>query len=104
QAGAPMALGLPLVRPISGNFNPVMWSLVVEVHFYLLLPMLFLCFKNVTAKVTLWALFLILLIVPTTCRWVNAANGIFTTLHPEINLHFPSMLDAFAFGILIAGL
>src|ERR1041385_3621999 len=104
----PLALqwmaGLPLFKPVSGALNPVMWSLVVEVHFYILLPLVFVALKKVPARTTLWIVFVAFLVIPTAWRWFNAANGVYFTLHPQINVHFPSMLDAFAFGILVAGL
>jgi len=68
--------GAALVIPPSGRLNPVMWSLIVESHFYLVLPLLFLCFKRVPAKVCLWALPLVLLAVPVSWRWFNAARGL----------------------------
>lgn len=96
--------GLPLVKPISGKLNPVMWSLVVEVQFYTVLPIVFLCLKRVSAKACLWILFLGFLLVPSGWRWINAFHGVYFSLDPDINVHFPSLLDAFAFGILVAGL
>jgi peptidoglycan/LPS O-acetylase OafA/YrhL len=96
--------GWPLVAPVSGVLNPVMWSLVVEVHFYLLLPVLFLAVKRVAPRQALWALLLVLLCVPTGFRWILASRGLYFTLHPDIHVRFPSFLDAFALGVLIAGL
>jgi peptidoglycan/LPS O-acetylase OafA/YrhL len=96
--------GWPIVRPISGNLNPVMWSLVVEVQFYLLLPVLFLAVKRLQNRTALWLLFSVFLIIPTAVRLLETHYGIYATLHPNINLHFPTFLDAFAFGVLAAGL
>jgi peptidoglycan/LPS O-acetylase OafA/YrhL len=97
-------VGLALVRPVSGALNPVMWSLIVEVHFYLLLPLLFLCLKKISARTALWVLTLVLLVVPTAFRWLYASKGLYFDLEPQITVLFPSMLDSFAFGILLAGL
>ncbi len=33
--------GIAWLLPVSGKFNPLMWSLIVELHFYLLLPFAF---------------------------------------------------------------
>ena len=88
---------------VSGLINPVMWSLVVEVQFYIVLPLIFYALRRVPVRVALWTAFLLLLVVPTAFRWWNASHGIFQTLHPEIRLNFPSALDAFAFGVLLAG-
>ena len=96
-------VGWPLLRPVSGRLNPVMWSLVVELHFYALLPLLFLGLKKLSAKTCLWLVSLALLLVPTGFRWWNLSKGVQLTLHPEINVHFPAMLDAFFFGVLLAG-
>lgn len=97
-------LGWPLLQPVSGRLNPVMWSLVVEVQFYILLPILFLCLKRLSAKRCLWVIFVGMLVVPTCVRWWHMQRGVHFALHPEIQLHFPALLDAFAFGVLIAGL
>src|SRR5207244_427692 len=69
-------VSLPLFKPVDGDFNPVMWSLIVESHFYILLPLLFLCFKRVPAKTCLWMMTLVLFVIPVGWRWVNSANGI----------------------------
>ena len=97
-------VGWPLVHPVDGRLNAVMWSLIVEVHFYILLPLLFLCLKRVSVKLCLGMISLTLLVVPTAFRWWNLSQGVHTQLHPEIEIHFPSLLDAFAFGTLLAGL
>src|ERR1044071_8892959 len=89
QVALQWLVGLPLVKPVNGALNPVMWSLVVEVHFYLLLPLLFVMLKKVSARTPLWILFLAFLAIPTAWRWINASRGIFFSLHPEINVHFP---------------
>jgi len=97
-------VGWPLIHPVSGRLNPVMWSLIVEVHFYVLLPLLFLCLKPISARKCLWIIFLVLLVVPTTFRWWKLSKGIHFELHPNIQIHFPMLMDAFAFGVLFAGL
>lgn len=97
-------VGWPLVHSVRSDLNPVMWSLIVEVHFYILLPILFLSVKRLSAKSSLWTIFLILLIVPTAFRWWNMSHGVFFELHPDIQLRFPTYFDAFAFGVLLAGL
>jgi peptidoglycan/LPS O-acetylase OafA/YrhL len=95
--------GVPLVRPVSGDLNPVMWSMIVEIHFYLVLPLMFLSVKKLSPNAALVALSAVFLVVPTAFRLLNARHDIYFTLHPVINTHFPSMLDAFALGILVAG-
>jgi peptidoglycan/LPS O-acetylase OafA/YrhL len=94
-------VGLPFVLPVSGRLNPVMWTLVIEVQFYIVLPLLFLSLKAVAPKVCLWLIPLIFFLVPVGCRDLAGWSAAF---YPEINPHFPSMLDAFCLGILVAGL
>ena len=40
--------------PVSGKLNPVMWSLVVEIQFYLILPIVFACLRKVPVRWFLW--------------------------------------------------
>ncbi len=96
--------GLPLVTPPEGKFNPVMWSLIVEVHFYASLPLLFFLTRKLDYKTTLITLFLVLLTVPCVFRWWGLSQGISSTIHPLINTRYPSSLDSFAFGVLIGGM
>jgi peptidoglycan/LPS O-acetylase OafA/YrhL len=81
--------------------NPVMWTLVVEAQFYISLPLVFLALKKAPAKVCLWAIPGIFLAAPVTFR---AVTGLTPAFWPKINAHFPSGLDAFFLGILVAGL
>lgn len=103
----PLALrwlsGLPFITPVSDQFNPVMWSLVVEVHFYIFLPLFFLGSKRLTAKTCFWMLIPVFLIVPAVCRWM-IFNGLGYEIFPQIVDHFPSVLDCFFLGILLAGM
>lgn len=97
-------VGWSWIRPVSGRLNPAMWSLIVEVHFYVVLPLLFIFLRRLSATACLWAIFSLLLVVPTGARWWNLSHGIQFDIHPRILVHFPSLLDAFAFGVLMAGL
>jgi peptidoglycan/LPS O-acetylase OafA/YrhL len=94
-------VGLPFVWPVSGRLNPVMWSLVVEVQFYVLLPLLFLCLKQLSAKACLCIITLIFLVVPFLARLATRQAPGFI---PDINAHFPTGLDYFCVGIFVAGL
>lgn len=96
-------VGIPAVMPISGALNPVMWSLVVEIQFYIILPLIFLSFQKLSYKQSLWMISGIFLLIPNLCRWFFF-NGHGPSFHPLIDSHFPSGLDSFAFGILLAGL
>lgn len=92
--------GLPFLLPVAGKLNPVMWSLVVEVQFYIVLPLLFISLKRVPPKICLWVITLIFLLIPLSVRLITGPK----TLYPDINVHFPSELDSFCLGIFIAGL
>lgn len=97
-------LGLPLVQPVSGKLNPVMWSLIVEVQFYLILPLIFLGLSRISAKATVWIVFLLFALVPQACRIYNHLHHLEFALHPVLQLRFPTRFDCFAPGILMAGL
>jgi len=92
---------LSFIIPPSGKINPVMWTLVVEVQFYMVLPLLFICLKRVSPKASLWIVTLLFLGVPPLFR---AYTGLVPAFNPTINANFPSALDTFCLGILIAGL
>ena len=96
--------GFAWVVPVSGKFNTVMWSLIVEVHFYLLLPLAFISLRRVSYRTTLWVLFLGLLFVPLGARLLYATHGMKFALSPMIQVNFPVRMDAFAAGVFIAGI
>jgi peptidoglycan/LPS O-acetylase OafA/YrhL len=93
--------GLPFVLPVSGKLNPVMWTLVIEAQFYITLPLLFVGLKRVPPKICLWIITLFFLLVPIAVRLTTGQRA---TFHPYINSHYPSALDVFCLGVLIAGL
>ena len=92
--------GLAFFMPVSGKLNPVMWSLVVEVHFYLVLPLLFLLAKSLSPKKALWLIFLFFSVVPPV---VKSITGLSPAFYPQINDPFPTGLDAFCLGVCLAG-
>jgi peptidoglycan/LPS O-acetylase OafA/YrhL len=93
--------GSAFLTPISNKLNGVMWSLVVEVQFYLLLPSVFLFTKRLSPKFCLWIITIVFLLAPVLTHVVMGFSPVF---YPEINSYFPSALDSFYLGILIAGL
>jgi peptidoglycan/LPS O-acetylase OafA/YrhL len=93
--------GIPFIWPVSGKLNPVMWTLVIEAQFYMTLPFVFLVLKRVPARTCLWIIPLVFLLVPLAFR---ALTGLTAGFQPDINSHYPSALDAFCFGIFVAGL
>ena len=92
--------GLAFLMPVSGQLNPVMWSLVVEIHFYLILPLLFLLTKPLPAKTCLWVISLFLLAGPILAE---SLTGLAPTFLPEINDPFFIGLGSFCFGVGLAG-
>jgi peptidoglycan/LPS O-acetylase OafA/YrhL len=95
--------GAAFLWPVSGKFNPVMWTLVLEAQFYLLLPLFFLAFRRLSPKGCLAGFTVVFLVVPVGYRLITK-QPFGPTFHPDINSHFPSGLDSFFLGILIAGL
>jgi len=95
--------GWPLLFEVPGKLNSVMWSLAVEVQFYLVLPLLFLGLRRTTAGQCRWLLLLSFTLVPNLIHWM-CYGGERVLLSPNVVTHFPANLDSFAFGILIAGL
>ena len=96
--------GIALWTPVSGKLNPVMWSLIVEIHFYLVLPLAFLGLKRISYSKTLWLLFLGLLLVPPLAKSLYAMHGLEFSNYPVMRVNFPVKMDAFAAGVLVAGL
>ena len=93
--------GLAFVMPVSGRLNPVMWSLVVEIHFYLILPLLFLLTKPLSARACLWIISLFLFAGPVS---VQALTGLSPTFAPQINDPFCTGLSSFCIGVCVAGM
>lgn len=101
KLGLQWLTGWAFVIPVSGKMNPAMWTLVVEVQFYVTLPLLFLCLNRVSAKTTFGLITALFFLVPLVFRLVTKQVPTFI---PNIDPHYPAPLDVFAFGILIAGL
>ena len=106
------ALGLGNFLSISPNFNGVYWSLIVESHFYLVLPLLFWITRGQTVQNTSGIIFAILFVAPLACRYLcwpadlfvmpNYETALFTEL--SLKLHrFPCELDYFAWGCIFSG-
>ncbi|MDB6018677.1 MAG: putative integral rane acyltransferase [Pedosphaera sp.] len=83
-------------------FNSVLWSLWVEIGFYVALPLLFLALRRRNVRVTGWVLFAILLLVPTITRRLTWPNPIKPEEWFFIASRFPSSLDTFAWGVLFS--
>lgn len=84
------------------DINGVYWSLMVEIHFYIVFPILYFLFRRISKSPELWAA-LILLVVPTTLRLVNHLPiDTFQGLWGVNARVFPRALDSFTFGIMFA--
>ena len=104
KTAAQWLCGYAFLFPVSGRLNPVMWSLIVEVHFYILLPIFFLLLRRSSYRTVLLILSLGFLVVPIVARQIYETYGNGFSLHPLIQVNFPSKLDAFSIGIMMAGL
>jgi peptidoglycan/LPS O-acetylase OafA/YrhL len=96
--------GMPLLFPVSSALNGVMWTLIVEIHFYATLPLLFLLTNKTSYRTTMIILFSALLIIPTAYKWWLLRQGLGPTLTPMIDTQYPVLLSGFAGGVLIASL
>jgi len=96
--------GLPVALPITGKLNSVMWSLVVEVQFYCILPLVFLLVRRIRPRTAVWVLFGAFLVLPSALRYWGMARGAYFTVEPIVATHCLFWFDAFACGILVAGL
>jgi len=96
--------GLPVVFPVSSRINPVMWSLILEVQFYITLPIFFLLVRRKGFTKAVWWSLAIFLILPTLAWWIYSQFGIHTALHPVIRSNYPVGLMYFPLGVLFAAL
>jgi len=105
------ALGLGNFIPISPNFNGVYWSLIVESHFYIVLPVLFWLTRGLSVRRTSKLMFLVLFLVPLVARQFCWPANVFvlpdytTPLYADVWLklsRFPCQLDYFAWGLIFA--
>jgi len=107
------ALGLGNFISISPNFNGVYWSLIVELHFYIILPVMFWCTRGWSVPTTTKVLFMVLFFVPLIARhlvWpagLTVLPGHETEINALVNLglkRFPCEMDYFAWGMVFAGI
>jgi peptidoglycan/LPS O-acetylase OafA/YrhL len=105
------ATGLANFIETPTSFSPFYWSLIVESHFYLLLPLLFWMTRGRTVTTTATILFLFLFLVPLLARYLTWPAGM--TVWPDaarlstcewLFRRFPCQLDYFAYGVLFAGI
>jgi peptidoglycan/LPS O-acetylase OafA/YrhL len=100
------AAGLPNFILAARDFHASYWSLLVEAHFYILLPLLFFLTKGLKSRPTAICLFLILLLLPLIARQLTWPEHSQTLPRDTINVlmvRFPCQLDFFAWGVFFAG-
>jgi peptidoglycan/LPS O-acetylase OafA/YrhL len=101
--GLKWALGISnFIRPVVSIPAPY-WSLLVETHFYILLPLFFLLFRGLRPRPASLCIFALLLLVPPVVRqytWPaeNASKDLSFLMD-----RFPCALDYFGWGVLFAG-
>jgi len=103
QTALQWALGLPNFLPTPLRFNASYWSLIVEVHFYLVLPFLFLLTRGLKPRHTAALLFFILFAVPLVARQLTWPEDALYKDVVFLMSRFPCQLDFFAWGVLFSG-
>jgi peptidoglycan/LPS O-acetylase OafA/YrhL len=105
----PLALSIVVLTPLyvlqshNWEYLRVMWSLIIEVNFYIALPIIMICLKRCSLGQCLW-------IVPLALFTLGIAPRIYRTFFPEsfapdqINFGLFSLIDSFTLGTLVAGL
>lgn len=103
-AGLQWAVGLSnFVRP-AVDFHAPYWSLLVEIHFYILLPVLFLLFRGLRPRATSLCVFALLLFIPFIVRQITwPAESVPKDELAFRMFRFPCALDYFGWGVLFAG-
>jgi len=106
------ATGLANFILIPVPFNVSYWSLIVEVHFYVALPLLFWLTRGLSVRRTAFVLFGTFLIVPIVARYFVWPHGLYAlppfpaVVHQDVAFkltRFPCQLDYFAWGVAFAG-
>ncbi len=101
-------MGLPNFVPMLQRFNLSYWSLVVEVHFYIALPLLFFATRGMKTRPAAVILFLALALIPLAMRlltWpADPAVAADARVTGFLMARFPCELDYFAWGVLFGGL
>lgn len=98
------ALGLPNFFREKAEFNGVYWSLIVEAHFYILLPLLFLLFRRLAYSKLGPLIFSLFLLLPPIARCLAWKPAVGPGETRFLMARFPGALDFFSWGILFAWL
>ena len=97
------ALGLANFIPPAIDFKSTYWSLIVEIHFYIILPLLFLLTRGRKAHFTTACLFLILFGAPFVARQLTWPQHESSAKILFLMTRFPCQIDLFAWGVLFSG-
>ena len=85
-------------------FDGPYWSLWVELHFYLVLPVLFFLFRKASYPWTCWGIFGLLFLIPYISRFLTWPENTSPAVAGFTMWRFPNQLDCFAWGVILAGL
>ncbi len=103
--------GLANFIPTPESFSPFYWSLIIEVHFYILLPLFFFFTRKLSVSATALLIFFVLLLIPMIARHFTWSPGvlIWPDEHALLRIdwllnRFPCQLDYFAYGVLFSGI
>ena len=107
KQGLQWFVGLPnLSLPIfaENRFNAPLWSLVVEVQFYLVLPFLVLATRGLSARQTSYTIGALLIVVPMAIRFLTWPVSNDPQMSVLAERRFPCDLDYFGWGVLFCGI
>jgi peptidoglycan/LPS O-acetylase OafA/YrhL len=79
------------------------WSLLVEIHFYILLPLFFLMFRGLRPRPASLCIFALLLLIPPIVRHFTWPENASKDELAFLMYRFPCALDYFGWGVLFAG-
>jgi peptidoglycan/LPS O-acetylase OafA/YrhL len=96
--------GTAFLFPVYGGLNPVMWSLSVEIQYYIALPLIMLLLRKASMSRSVWMAPLLFEATGIVSQHAFATFGLHGTIHPLIFSPLFSGLDQFALGVLVAGL
>jgi peptidoglycan/LPS O-acetylase OafA/YrhL len=98
------ALGVSnFIRPVA-NIPAPYWSLLVETHFYILLPLLFFLFRGLRPGAASLSAFALLLFIPPIVRQFTwPVEHVPKSELAFLMYRFPCALDYFGWGVLFAG-
>lgn len=107
------ATGMANFSSIPVPFNLSYWSLIVEAHFYIVLPLLFWATRGLSTRHTTVVLFGVLVLVPFAVRHFTWPHGVDVLpaypadLYRDVTLEltrFPCQLDYFGWGVAFGGI